>query len=59
MAGIGINIPEKLDKAVFYEDSRLKLNRMWDQAIDFWPQSRRLFFQDIPRFLQHKGRTSI
>lgn len=49
--GIGIN---DLDGIVFYEDPSLKLRRLWDQVIDGWPRSRRLFGEDIPRFLRHK-----
>jgi carbamoyltransferase len=49
--GIGIN---DLDKIVFYEDPSLKLGRLWDQVIDGWPRSRRMFTEDIPRFVQHK-----
>jgi carbamoyltransferase len=43
-----------LDAIVFYEDPQKKLRRLWDQAIDGWPDSRRLFFEDIPYFYQHK-----
>ena len=28
---------------VFYEDPQLKLSRLWDQVIDYWPRSRRIF----------------
>ena len=49
--GIGIN---DLDRIVFYEDPQLKLGRLWDQVIDYWPRSRRIFDSDIPRFAQHK-----
>jgi carbamoyltransferase len=49
--GIGIN---DLDRIVFYEDPSLKLDRLWDQVIDGWPRSRRLFTEDIPRFVRHK-----
>ncbi len=49
--GVGIN---ELDKIVFYEDPVLKLGRLWDQVIDGWPRSRRLFTEDIPRFVRHK-----
>ena len=48
--GIGVN---DLDKIVFYEDPALKLDRLWDQVIDGWPRSRRLFTEDIPRFVRH------
>src|SRR5947208_11625560 len=43
-----------LDRIVFYEDPALKLNRLWDQVIDYWPRSRRVFEQDIPGFVHHK-----
>jgi carbamoyltransferase len=49
--GIGIN---DLDQIVFYEDPTLKLRRLWDQVIADWPRSRRMFEQEIPRFVQHK-----
>ncbi len=49
--GIGIN---DLDRIVFYEDPSLKLQRLWDQVIDGWPRSRRMFTDDIPRFVQYK-----
>jgi len=49
--GIGIN---DLDRIVFYEEPSLKLNRLWDQVIDGWPRSRRMFTDDIPRFVQYK-----
>jgi carbamoyltransferase len=49
--GIGIN---DLDRIVFYEDPALKLQRLWDQVIDGWPRSHRLFLQDIPRFIRDK-----
>jgi carbamoyltransferase len=49
--GIGIN---DLDRIVFYEDPALKLQRLWDQVIDGWPRSHRLFSQDIPRFIRDK-----
>jgi carbamoyltransferase len=49
--GITIN---DLSKVVFYEDPRLKLNRLWDQIIDNWPYSRRLFEHHLPGFLHHK-----
>jgi len=50
-AGIKISDVEEI---VFYEDPSVKLNRLWDQAIDGWPHSRRLFYEDLPRFLHHK-----
>lgn len=42
------------DRIVFYEDPAVKLHRLWDQVIDYWPRSRRIFDSDIPRFAQHK-----
>jgi carbamoyltransferase len=44
----------ELDRIVFYEDPKVKLERLWDQVIDGWPQSRRLYAEDLPRFLHHK-----
>ena len=41
--GLPIN---DLASIVFYEDPQLKLNRLWDQVIDNWPRSRRMFEQD-------------
>jgi carbamoyltransferase len=49
--GIRIN---DLDRIVFYEDPQLKLRRLWDQVIDYWPRSRALFEEDIPNFVHHK-----
>jgi carbamoyltransferase len=49
--GIRIN---DLASIVFYEDPQLKLKRLWDQVIDYWPRSRRMFEQDIPGFVHHK-----
>ena len=49
--GVPIN---DLASIVFYEDPQLKLNRLWDQVIEYWPRSRRIFEQDIPRFVHHK-----
>lgn len=43
-----------LDRIVFYEDPALKLNRLWDQVINYWPHSRHLFEEDVPRFIHHK-----
>ena len=43
-----------LDRIVFYEDPTVKLNRLWDQVINYWPRSRRLFDDDLPRFVHHK-----
>ena len=48
---LGIN---DLDRIVYYEEPELKLRRLWDQAIDGWPRSRRLLEEDIPRFVHHK-----
>jgi len=49
--GLRIN---DVDRIVFYEDPKLKLGRLWDQVIDNWPRSRRLFADDLPRFVHHK-----
>ena len=49
----GITIDD-LSKVVFYEDPQLKLNRLWDQIIDNWPRSRRIFDHHLPGFLHHK-----
>src|SRR5436190_15006609 len=49
--GVPIN---DLASIVFYEDPQLKLKRLWDQVIDYWPWSRRMFEQDIPGFVHHK-----
>src|SRR3954467_6358013 len=43
-----------LDRIVFYEDPGLKLNRLWDQVVDYWPHSQRVYEDDIPRFIHHK-----
>lgn len=43
-----------IERVVFHEDPKLKVARLWDQVIDSWPQSRQLFFDDIPRLLQYK-----
>jgi carbamoyltransferase len=43
-----------LDRIVFYEDPAVKLNRLWDQVIDDWPRSKRLFEDDLARFVRHK-----
>ena len=43
-----------LDAIVFYEDPQRKLWRLWDQAIDGWPNTRRLFYEDIPYFYRYK-----
>src|SRR3954464_5558159 len=42
------------DRIVFYEDPAVKLDRLWDQVIDYWPRSRRIFDESIPKFVQHK-----
>ena len=42
------------DRIVLYEDPAVKLTRLWDQVIDYWPRSRRIFDHDIPRFVHHK-----
>jgi carbamoyltransferase len=49
--GVPIN---DLAGIVFYEDPQLKLKRLWDQVIDYWPRSRRMFERDIPGFVHHK-----
>jgi carbamoyltransferase len=49
--GLRIN---DIDRIVYYEDPTVKLNRLWDQVIDYWPRSRRVFDSDIPGFVQHK-----
>ncbi len=49
--GVPIN---DLASIVFYEDPQLKLSRLWDQVIGCWPRSRRIFEQDIPRFVHQK-----
>src|SRR3954451_1793069 len=49
--GVPIN---HLASIVFYEDPQLKLKRLWDQVINYWPRSRRMFEQDIPGFVHHK-----
>lgn len=43
-----------LERIVFYEDPSLKLNRLWDQVINYWPRSARVYEDDIPRFVHHK-----
>jgi carbamoyltransferase len=50
---LGLHISD-LDRIVFYEEPGVKLRRLWDQVIDYWPRSRRIFEEDIPRFLHHK-----
>ena len=32
----------------------MKLDRLWDQVIDYWPRSRHIFDESIPKFVQHK-----
>jgi carbamoyltransferase len=54
MQAAGITSGLDIDRVVFYEDPWLKLRRQWAQAIDFWPHSRRMLFEDMPRLLQHK-----
>ena len=49
--GVPIN---DLASIVFYEDPQLKLKRLWDQVIDYWPRSRRMFEHEIPSFVHHK-----
>ena len=53
LAALALDIND-FDRIVFYEDPRVKLNRLWDQVIDYWPRSRRIFEHDIPRFTHHK-----
>jgi carbamoyltransferase len=53
MEALGARVND-FDRVVFYEDPALKLNRLWDQVIDYWPRSRRIFDSDIPAFVQHK-----
>src|SRR5262249_13065467 len=43
-----------IDRIVFYEDPTLKLQRLWDQVIDGWPYSHRMFAEEITRFVRHK-----
>jgi len=49
--GIAIN---DIAEVVFYENPELKLKRLWDQVLDYWPRSRGMFEHEIPRFLHHK-----
>ena len=42
------------DRIVFYEDPAVKLDRLWDQMIDYWPRSRHIFDDGIPKFVQQK-----
>jgi carbamoyltransferase len=49
----GISIRD-IAKVVFYEDPKLKLNRLWDQVIEYWPRSRNLFEHHLPGFVHHK-----
>src|SRR5579885_3605576 len=50
-AGMRIN---DVDAIVFYEDPQTKLRRLWEQVLDGWPRSRRMFFEDIPYFHRYK-----
>jgi carbamoyltransferase len=43
-----------VERIVFYENPQVKLSRLWDQVIDYWPRSRRLFDDDLPRFIRYK-----
>jgi carbamoyltransferase len=43
-----------VDRVVFYENSALKLNRLWDQVIGYWPRSRHLYDEELSRFIHHK-----
>jgi carbamoyltransferase len=49
--GIDIN---DVAEVVFYENPELKLKRLWDQVVDYWPRSRGMFEREIPRFVHHK-----
>jgi carbamoyltransferase len=42
------------DRIVYYEDPSVKLRRLWDQVIDYWPRSQHIFDTAIPRFVQQK-----
>jgi carbamoyltransferase len=42
------------DRIVFYEDPAVKLDRLWDQVIDYWPRSRHIFDEGVPKFVQQK-----
>jgi len=42
------------DRIVFYEDPAVKLDRLWNQVIDYWSRSRHIFDESIPKFVQHK-----
>jgi carbamoyltransferase len=53
MQACGISIDD-LANIVFYEDPKLKLKRLWDQVIDYWPRSRDIFEHHIPGFVHHK-----
>ena len=50
-AGLRIN---DLDRIVFYEDPTVKLNRLWQQVVDYWPRSRGFYEEHIPRFVKYK-----
>jgi carbamoyltransferase len=39
---------------VFYETPEIKLQRLWGQILDDWPNSRGLFFERVPYFIHHK-----
>jgi carbamoyltransferase len=54
MQAVGITSVIDIDRIVFYEDPGLKLKRQWVQAIDFWPGSRRMLLEDMPRLLQYR-----
>ncbi len=53
LEAVGMRVND-LDRIVFYEDPEKKLRRLWDQILDGWPRSQRLFAEDVPRFIQHK-----
>jgi carbamoyltransferase len=42
------------DRIVFYEDPAVKLDRLWNQVIDYWSRSRHILDESIPKFVQHK-----
>src|SRR5260370_31215756 len=52
--GIPIN---DVAEVVFYENPELKLKRLWDQVIDYWPRSRDMFEREKPRFVPHTLRS--
>lgn len=45
---------EDFDLVAFYEDGGAKLRRLWDQILNDWPRSSRLFFEDVPYYYRHK-----